>query len=256
MRGKALMVGMLLVLACRGSEKNASARIQTPLQANPGTVLATFGEDTIRLITDDGRRLIWTTSVSGRSLVRWRSRDLYSAVPTVLPGDFNRDQVPDLFWAIDFEEIVGGMLLLGESRSAAEIWASDEAQCRPPELQRLENGTYLLIVHEPGGIPFPLCHSDASLSQCVEAVPSHWDRYAVVDDRTVDFDHQRTKHFYAEAAKRFAAGREILRNAGEQLGCPDDLAESLRAMEIRALGLAGSATVSSVKARRSGSEAE
>src|SRR4026207_1770412 len=113
---------VLGVVACnRASTPDRSQfkdRVNTPRAGQEAhatdTTPAVSGQDTVLLETrQDTSRIVWQTNIGDRRVRRWVSGPTYSGTPMVEVRDLNGDGIPDLFWTLEREEIVAGMVLFG-----------------------------------------------------------------------------------------------------------------------------------------------
>jgi hypothetical protein len=204
---------MIGVLAGCGTAPQASSEF-TPREDL--TVVAAFAADTVWLQSDgDSRTMVWTTSSEGRQLQRWRSRDLHGAMPRARLAWINDDAKVDLFWTIDHEELVGGMVLLADGDSARVAYTSaPEEACRSPELIDVTgDGRLDIIQYLPYGFGSVECRMDAAAAPCIEVLPTEW---AVVWGQTEDGfapDPNRAQEFYARLADEYRQAANDLERA-------------------------------------------
>lgn len=233
---------VLLALAAAACSRSPDVHGAT----QPPGVLAASGSDTVWLGTDSqgARRLTWTTWANGGRRLRWESRALYGAAPIARLVRINRDELPDLFWTVDFEELVGGMVLFasGDTARMAAATAADEV-CRPPELRHVTGDSLLdFVTFRPSALSADECRADAAAAPCVAAYPTEW---AVAHVQEVDGfvdDPSKARAFYLAAARVYRAAADSLSLAIRQRSgpaaasprCNSELAAQLRDMGYRA----------------------
>lgn len=218
--------------------------------AGPNTaVLATYGPDTVRVAPDhDNNVLVWTTYLNGSRVVRWQSRPLHSAVPSVSLRTVDGDSLPDLFWTIRYDEIIGGMLLLGTDDGARTAFQTDERACRIPELVDVtQDGRLDLVEFLPGAFRPEDCQSDPLTILCQAAYPTEWPIVWVQNDSGFAPDLSKAHGFYSEQGAAFARASTQIRKqqAGTTVNeaespCASRVADSLARMAVLAVGIGAS----------------
>jgi len=229
---------------------SASTSVQDVLTGNlPNSVqvLRATNDQRIYLGHDSlGRYLIWETrSESGWHKI-WRSLPLYGALPEVRLEDFNADQIPDLFWTIDYDEFVGGMLVLHRSEGAIELHPGVE-ECQTPRIEKIGH-TYQLVVYEPGVYSAEEC-VEPVIRRCLSTIPGSWPRYFAVEGNELK-EIQRDPSYYRDLAIHYREAADLLERLiedGAELPgtntpanyCGEGTPEKLRQLADRADGMAG-----------------
>jgi hypothetical protein len=155
------------------------------------------------------------------------------------------DSVPDLFWTVDHEEFVGGMLLVGFGTRARQAWATDEHACAPPELRDVNADGHLDIVeYREGALSAAECREDAMAEACHDRYPTDWVVAWLQEDAKFVNDSVGARHLYADLADSYGgAARELRAAIGAgtvpSARCSPAMADALDAMARRARQIAG-----------------
>lgn len=231
-----------------GSQSNARAQ---PPAAGEGshttdTTLAVSGRDTILLETrQDTTRIVWRTSIGGQVVRRWESGPTYSGMPVISLQDLNGDGIPDLFWTLQHEEIVAGMVLLGTANGARPVFVTDERTCRVPELRDVNgDGRPDVVNYESGALTHDECRGDALAEPCQRTYPTEWAVAWIQEADSFVNVPPRAKSFYSDRATAYeAAARQIrsrLASGGKPAPSPRcdlHLAAAIDSMAARAHAL-------------------
>ncbi len=189
------------------------------------------------------RALLWEVTAGEAWRMFWRSRNLYFAAPAVRMEDFNADGTTDLFWAMEFEELAGGMVVLNLDGESKEV-LPDVRSCRAPEVHKDARG-YLFVYHGPGALAADECRDMGIGCEPVSAVKT-WPQYFRLDgDRLVEVypaeRYQAWADRFGTAAERldslYAAGGGQYGYAYEEL-CGVEMPQRLRALADSARRLA------------------
>lgn len=205
-------------------------------------VIQTTSEDRIYLVEDTiGQRLVWEGRVDERWKEIWRSRPLYGANPEARLEDFNVDGATDLFWTIDFDEFIGGMLVLRQGLRAVELHPGVE-ECEVPRIEKV-GSSFQLTIHTPGVYTAEEC-VEPVVRLCVSKIPASWPRFFVIDGYEMR-EVRRNSQYYQELAAKYRAAAsdlETLISSGANLPdsrtlaayCGEDTPQRLLNLAIRA----------------------
>ena len=110
--------GVIGVLSCRPPSSRAP-QAGGQLDVPGRRMVGTLNGDSVFVVASDGAAKIeWTGLTREGRVARWTSRDLAGADPRVSIAYIDGDSIPDLFWSIDHDEAVGGMVLFGTAAGA------------------------------------------------------------------------------------------------------------------------------------------
>lgn len=238
----AIMTIACLVIGCEHNSTPAARDLPRPSVPDVAdSIVAFLGADTVRLVTDEmGNHLEWRTR---ESTIRWTSRSLFDGKPEVLLSYINTDSTPDLFWTIRFEEIIGGMAILGVDDGARETFTTNAMVCDVPELLDVDgDGLKDVIDYQPGALTTEQCQGDAPSLLCQAKYPTEWvvtwlqrnDAF-VLDTLGAGAFYQRLEIQYTDAATRLR--RMIAQDSVPEamlLRCDQETARALEALAARA----------------------
>lgn len=213
----------------------ASDRASLDAQVEADAVLATLGGE--RVVHDrSGDRMIWTSATG----VRWTSRSLYGARPSVGLRYVNSDTMPDLFWTVMHEDLIGGQLLIavGDSARSVFVTAEDE-RCRVPEINDVTgDGIVDILTYPAYAIPLNECYGDALAESCVVEYPTEWTRVLVQRGEEFVENGPDTSGFYENLEGEYttAATRleEAVRAGTAPARCDSEVVAALRDLAARA----------------------
>jgi hypothetical protein len=236
-----IVAALFLCSACYGTANQSIG--------GAGELFGASGPDTVAVESHGANStLVWFTVSDGWRMERWRSRVLHGAQPAVRLVDLNGDGSPDLFWTVDYEEIVGGMALLSDGDSARVAYASDDQEvCRPPQLEDVNSdGVLDLVRYIPFGLEPSLCRGDATTSVCQD-LPTEWREVWINTAGSFAPDSLAGARFYQSLASEYSRAAttlqhrvESLQRSGGQAGpCDSGVIERLRGMAERARRLGG-----------------
>jgi hypothetical protein len=210
-------------------------------------VLAVSGGDTVALETRrDTTRIVWRTSTGGQTLRRWESGPTYSTRPVLELKDLNADGIPDLFWTLQYEEIIAGMVLFGTTNGARVEFVTSDRMCRVPELKDInDDGRPDVVSYESGALTFDECRGDALAEPCQRAYPTEWAVAWIQEADSFVNAPSRARRFYADRATEYEAAARQIRNQlanrarpAPSPRCDVHLAAAIDSMGVRARGLA------------------
>jgi len=209
-----------------------------------------LGSDTVWLSRKEERKIIWSTMLNGSRIVRWTSGELFMASPEITLGRIDPDSIPDLFVTLDYEEMVSGVLLLGnvEGGSRQAFVSRADQTCLPPQLLDVNGDGLLDIVqYSPGAVSAEECRGDAAAAVCVKAYPVAWES-VLIQDRRRGFlqDDPRANPFYQTLARKYHQAAGALRRsiesgigpAAQSTRCNEEMVELLDQMGTRAQHIA------------------
>jgi len=173
--------------------------------------MAYAGSDTVLLVkTIDDVRLVWL-SAAGSDRNYWISRPLYGGKPDVDLGLVDEDSLQDLFWRLAYEEIVGGMLLVGRQGSPIEAASTTDA-CRVPVLEDVtRDGLLDFIEYRPGALSLDECFGDPLALACQEEFPTEWVIVLVQTSEGFEDRPSLARDFYRLQADRYSSAAVDLR---------------------------------------------
>lgn len=196
------------------SDRTESSQVNT-VPSRTDSVLAVQGNDTVRITSDGGRHLIWTSLVAGSSITRFRSGDLFSGIPKVNLADMTADGTLDLFVTFDYEEMRSGLLLRGTpDGSSLAFSTAQENTCRVPELLDANgDGRLDVIAYIQGPFTAEMCRGEERYDVCSTTYPLYWAEVHV-QDRAGAFDPTTTglTAFYRQLRDEYQAALERLRD--------------------------------------------
>lgn len=216
--------GLVLLASCGRSAQPPQARTAAE-SSGADSVVAALDGDTVWLMRGDTNRLVWTTDGGGGRIERWRSRPLGFAAPAVRLALVSDDRLPDLFWTLGYEEVLGGQLLLGTAAGAREAFASGSPEaCRRPELRDVNGDGWLDILnYVPGALPVEECSGDAATQACRDAFPTEWvDVWLQHPGGAFRPDSAGASRWYGDLARRYTEAASALRRARGEGAAPCD----------------------------------
>ncbi len=226
--------------AILGGERDGDSAVEK--LEDQDTLQAAAPADTVRIVSDGGRNLVWSTWVDGRRVERFRSGDLYSGNPSFELGDFLGDEQPDLFVTFDFEEMVSGVLLIGEpsGRSRIVFSTANLLACRPPMLVDVDgDGVRDIVAFTTGPFSFAMCRGEGRYDLCVDDYPLAWPEiFFGGSDGAFRTDSTAAPALYARWAESYRTGKASLDREGGGDRCGPGIAEALVAAGDRAARLA------------------
>ena len=136
----------------------------------------------------------------------WKSGDTYGGVPHVELADVNGDGALDLFWTLQYEEILEGMIVLNKKENFVTAFPK-VAECQVPQLERV-NGRYLYIAFVPGAYELDRCLDPVVGGNCAEKFHGNWPRfYSVVDSTLTEVRPGKERYPQLAALYRSEAAR-------------------------------------------------
>jgi len=243
---RSLALVCAFALACGDSAGRVEPVANVSPTARGDTVLARLAGETIHLQTASGvTKLVWVSTARGRLITRWSSSQLNGALPQVRLALIDDDSIPDLFWTVNYEEIVGGELLLARRDTAVSVFrtSSDEG-CRPPELRDVTgDGRPDILTYQPFAVPANECHGDAYVEECVAAYPTEWVRALVQHAGSFVEEPEMARGFYHLLESQYRAAAETLEAALQKgsvpAGCDQQVANALHQLARRAKDASG-----------------
>lgn len=147
----------------------------------------------------DSSAVVWSVRepTGWRSI--WRSRDLLGAAPTAKLQDVNGDGAADLFWSIDYEGLVGGMVVLRSTNGVTELWP-DVQHCLRPEMQTINN-QHLIVAYLSGAYSSAECE-DPPAQVCLTRFQIAWPQFYRVEGQTL-VEFRREPAFYRDLSERY-----------------------------------------------------
>ncbi len=224
----------------------ASGAIERVAVARSGTssdtVLASMGGDTARLVAfGSERRVLWSRQEGTETREQWRSGDLGYATPRVMFASVNEDSLPDLLFALEYEETVGGAVLLGAPvDTATRAYQSFSGFCRAPEFRDVDgDGRVEVIEFSPGAVSLEGCLLDGPDEGCARQFQTEWRVALSFDVRTRTYRLDSTSHraFYQVEAARLDSVATAMRSRPD--ACSANAIARLDAMLVRARLLGG-----------------
>lgn len=246
MNGQAVLVAAgLVVLGCGTQGSRAPSDDRAPDAPGNGvavvgaadTVLLTVGGDLVRMeASGPERHLRWTSRNGSDTREQWRSGDFGFATPRVALADVNRDSRPDLLFSLEYEELIGGAVLLSEPRGSASFaYREFDGLCRAPGFADLDgDGRAEIIESRPGAVSLESCRLDGPEERCARQVGTDWQSVLAYDDRARVYrvDSTAFKVFYRAEATRLSEGAAAARSMPET--CSASIAARLDSMSARA----------------------
>jgi len=228
-----------LAVACTGQ---TDGNAQRPTDPAAQRVLAALDADTVWLVTNEQRAFIaWTSNQGAQQVVRWESHSVPPhARPEVRLAHVNDDAVPDLFWTLAYEGILGGMLLLGQADSALEVFVTGTEECAVPELIDVDaDGLLDIVRYTAGALTATECRGDALALACRARFPTDWASPLFQRDSRFVADPPAAKSFYEGRARLYARGatdlEEALRDGSTpSVRCNEAMLRQLRSLAARA----------------------
>ena len=211
-----VLVGLIAV-ACREAprETRASRQPIDPPAATGGlrsdTTLISVGSDSLVLGTgDDGAtRIQWRRSGS-----YWTSGPTHGGRPSGQLVDVSGDGLLDLFWTLEYEEIVTGMLIFQTRSGARPIWTASRESCRVPQLVDFTaDRRPAVLEYVPGALRSVECFGDALAGPCQELYPTEWVNVWIVQSDSLVVARGEASDFYRELAGRYRNAATSIRSA-------------------------------------------
>lgn len=236
---KVLAGAALVLLTACGRQAQAPQNRATVESTDADSVVAALQGDSVWLARGDTNRLVWTTTRGGSRSERWRSRPLGFAAPAVRLALISDDGLPDLFWTLGYEEMLGGQLLLGTAAGARKAFASGSPEaCRRPELRDVNgDGRLDVLNYVAGALPVEECSGDAGTQACRDAYPTEWVE-VWLQHPGGDFrpGPAGASRWYRDLARRYAEAAATLRGAPRAgvARCDPRVAAALDSLAARA----------------------
>ena len=245
---------LVLLCGCGGAvDRNDSGAMKAGAEPSPSgtaidgsTALLAAGQaDSVWLVpTDSGARLRWWRAAARQS---WESGNLLSASPRVTLRTIDSDSQSDLFYAIEFDEFIFGVLLLARGDSVHQAYRTATALCRAPALEDANgDGRLDVIEYLPSALDSEECKGDPYGSICHEALPTDWPSvWLQRDSGAFTPDSVGAPQYYRARAGEFDdAGQRLKRDLQDSTGlarasprCNEAMAKALSAMARRARSL-------------------
>jgi hypothetical protein len=185
----------------------------------------------------------WSAQDSTGWRVIWSSNDLSGALPTVVLKDFNGDGVADLFWSIDYEDLLGGMVVVRRPGGVSEL-APDVEDCLRPEVQTIDHHT-LVVAYLSGAFSLDHCGYPPGRA-CLARFQITWPQFYRVEGQSL-VAFRREPGFYRDLSARYRKDAAELQrfvdskpdtSDGKQLYCPPETPARMRKLADSALSLA------------------
>lgn len=216
-------------------------------QASDSVLLAEVDDSRAYYVKSrDSSAIVWSVKDSSGWRRVWRSRDLLGAPPKAELQDLNGDGRADLFSSIEYEELVGGMVVLRGRDGVTEL-PLDVEHCRRPELQSADHQP-LVVAYLSGAYTSDECE-DPSAQVCLRRFQIAWPQfYRVEGEALVAF--RRNPAFYRDLSARYRKDASELQrlvdserniNKARRIygRCPPETPQRMRKLADSALTLAG-----------------
>lgn len=169
-------------------------------RASDTALLAEAENSRAYLVTskDNSAVVWWVREPTGLRLI-WRSRDLLGASPTAKLQDLNRDGTADLFWSIEYEGLVGAVVVVRRQDGVTELFP-DVDHCLRPELQSADDQHF--IVAYLSGAYHPDDCEDPRAQVCLREFQITWPRFYRVEGQAL-VEFRRQPAFYRELSERY-----------------------------------------------------
>ena len=182
-----LGVGAVVVLAC-GQVDSHDLTERTDLPADTGggtvsaavandTIVTALGKDTVRVLSAGGERFLsWTRVDKGNVREQWRSGELGFSTPVAALALVDDDSLLDLMVRLEYEELIGGVVLLGRLLDTASVaYSESTGLCRAPEFIDLDgDGKIEIVETRPGAVSLESCLLDGPEEGCARRYRTEW----------------------------------------------------------------------------------
>jgi len=191
----------------------------------------------------DSSVMNWSAQDSTGWRLIWSSSELMGALPTATLKDFNGDGTADLFWSIDYEDLIGGMVVVRRPGGVTEL-VPDVKDCLTPEVQTTDHQT-LVVAYLSGAFSPDDC-AGAPGRACLARFQIAWPQFYRVEGQSL-VAFRREPGFYRELSARYRKDAAELQRLvdskpdtsdGKQLYCPPETAARMRKLADSALSLA------------------
>jgi hypothetical protein len=165
---------------------------------------------------------------------------MYSGVPSVELVLVDGDEIPDLFWTLRFEEIIGGMLVVGTPTGAREAFLTDRSICSEPSLQDVnEDGLLDIVEYNTGALTRDECRGDALAMPCQQTYATDWAVAHIQIESGFTNDPSHATQFYLSRSEQYSRSAQQIRQALEDRAavsprCDAAMALALDSMAVRA----------------------
>jgi len=184
----------------------SSTPIRTEGQASPDALLTERDDNRVFLVDADTVTYVVWLAKAPWGYSTWKSGDTYGGVPRVELADVNGDGSLDLFWALQYEENLEGMIVLNRKDHFVKV-TPKVADCQLPRLER-DNGQYLYIAFVPGAYKLADCRDPVPGSICVERFHGNWPRfYSVIDSTMTEVQPGKDRYLQIATLYRSEAAR-------------------------------------------------
>jgi hypothetical protein len=212
----------------------------------PQEVLVERDANRVYLVRDSSATYVLWKPDTSSSRNTWRSANTYGGRPQVQLADVNQDGSLDLFWAMQYEDNLEGMIVLNRGGRFIKLIPKVE-QCQRPELGRANN-RYVYIAYVSGAYPLDDCTDPVVGRICVQNFHANWPRLYAIDSGMTEISPG--KDFYTELAARlksegnrfdslYAADTAQPKPTRQLSFCASDAGQRLRRLADSAARLAG-----------------
>lgn len=261
-RRVAVIATSLVLLSCgktpdRSDAANDTTSIASALLGGPVPAgSSSHAADTVLLAEAEGSRAYQLSSRDSSAvvwLVReptgwrsiWRSRDLLGAAASAKLRDVNGDGTPDLFWSIEYEGLVGAMVVFRGKDGITELFA-DVKHCLSPELQAVDQ-RQLIVAYLSGAYSSDDCE-DPRAQVCLRRFQIVWPQFYQVEGKAL-IEARREPAFYRNLSERYRRDADELQrlvDAEQNIDeasrvysrCPAETPQRMRKLADSALALA------------------
>jgi hypothetical protein len=193
----------------------------------------------------DSSVIDWSAHDSTGWRLIWSSSELLGALPTATLKDFNGDGTADLFWSIDYEDLIGGMVVVRRPGGVTEL-VPDVKDCLPPGVQT--TGHQTLVVAYLSGAFSPDDCAGAPGRACQARFQITWPQFYRIEGQSL-VAFRREPGFYRDLSARYrrdAAELQRLVDSPPDTGedkhlyrqCPSDTPAKMQKLADSALALA------------------
>jgi hypothetical protein len=130
-------------------------------------------------VTDSSLSYVVWEAEAPSSAGTWKSANTYGDRPKIELADVDGDGALDLFWAMQSEDNLEGMVVLNK-KGQFVVLTPRVKQCQLPELYR-DNGRYVYVVYAPGAYSLSECLDPVVGLNCAENFHANWARFYAVD---------------------------------------------------------------------------